>query len=79
VPEYINASNVCVVPKIPLKSGHSPLKLYEYMACGKPVVASRISGFEILEQNNAGILVEPENPEKLAKAILKLLKRLSHK
>ena len=74
VPKYINASDVCVVPKKPLKSGYSPLKLYEYMACGKPVVASRISGFEILEENNAGILAEPENPEKLAKAIITLLK-----
>jgi len=74
VPKYINASDVCVVPKRPLKTGYSPLKLYEYMACGKPVVASRICGFEILEEQNAGILVEPENPDDLAKAILKLLK-----
>lgn len=74
VPKYINASDVCTVPKKPLKSGYSPLKLYEYMACGKPVVASNLSGFEILEQNEAGILVEPENPEDLAKTIIKLLK-----
>ena len=74
VPMYINASDVCVVPKKPLGSGYSPLKLYEYMACGEPIVASRISGFEILEQQNTGILVEPENPEELAKAIIKLLK-----
>ena len=74
VPKYINASDVCVVYKIPLKSGYSPLKLYEYMACGKPVVASKVEGFEILEQNKAGILVEPENPEELAKVIIKLLK-----
>ena len=73
VPKYINASDVCVVPKRPLKSGYSPLKLYEYMACGKPVVASRLEGFEILEKQKAGILVEPENPEDLAKAIIKLL------
>lgn len=73
VPKYINASDVCAVPKTPLKSGYSPLKLYEYMACGKPVVASNLPGFEILEQNNAGILVEPENPEELAKAIVRLL------
>ena len=73
VPKYINASDVCVVPKRPLKSGYSPLKLYEYMACGKPVVASRLEGFEILEEQNAGILVEPENPEELAKAIIKLM------
>lgn len=74
VPQYINASDICVVYKKPLKSGYSPLKLYEYMACGVPVVASRLSGFEILEESKSGILVEPENPKKLAKAIIKLLK-----
>ena len=53
VPIYLNASDVCVAYKKPRKSGYSPLKLYEYMACARPVVASKISGFEILEQNNA--------------------------
>jgi len=74
VPNYINACDVCTIPKLSLKSGYSPLKLYEYMACEKSVIASKIEGFEILERNNAGILVDPENPEDLSKAIIKLLK-----
>ncbi len=73
VPIYINASNVCVVPKKPLKSGYSPLKLYEYMACGKPIIASNVNGFEILEQINAGLLVNPENSAELSSAAIKLL------
>ncbi len=72
VPLYINASEVCVVPKKSLKSGYSPLKLYEYLACEKAVVASKVEGFECLEEQKAGILVE--NPEELARAIIKLLK-----
>lgn len=76
VPFYINASDVCVVPSVRERNergGLSPLKLYEYAACGKPVVASRINGLEVLEHNNAGILVEPENPLELANAVTKLL------
>lgn len=73
VPLYINASDVCVVPKKPMASGYSPLKLYEYMACEKPVVATRTGGFEILEDNNAGLLVNPENLQEFAEAIIKLL------
>lgn len=73
IPLYINASDICVVPKKPLKSGYSPLKLYEYMACGKAVIASDLEGFEILNKANAGILVEPNNSNKLSEAILKLL------
>lgn len=74
VPLYINASDICVVPKIPLNSGYSPLKLYEYMACMKPVVASRLEGFEILEKSNSGLLVQAERPEELANKIILLLK-----
>jgi glycosyltransferase involved in cell wall biosynthesis len=77
VPMYINASDICAAPFIlarNAKIGLSPLKLYEYMACGKPVVASNISGVsELLETSKGGISVLPENPDALAEAILKLL------
>jgi glycosyltransferase involved in cell wall biosynthesis len=73
VPLYVNASDVCVAPKVGLRSGYSPLKLCEYMACGKPVVASRASGLEILEDSQGGILVEPGNSLELGTAITRLL------
>jgi glycosyltransferase involved in cell wall biosynthesis len=74
VPLYINASDVCVVPRKTQRHRYSPLKLHEYMACGKPVVATRTDGFEDLEKYNAGILVNPENFKEFADKILKLLK-----
>jgi len=73
VPLYINMADVCIVPKKILGFGYSPLKLYEYMACGKPVIATDTAGFEIVRQYNAGILVNPENPEEFSNAIVKLL------
>ena len=73
VPTYINASDICVVPKKPMLSGYSPLKLYEYMACGKPIIATRTKGFELLEETNSGILINPENPVEFAKSTLMLL------
>jgi len=77
VPVYINASDVCAAPFIlarNAKIGLSPLKLYEYMACGKPVVASDISGVaDALEASKGGLPVPSENPEALAEAISKLL------
>ena len=77
VPFYINASDICVAPFIVARNakiGLSPLKLYEYMACKKPVVASDISGvLDVLKASEGGIAVVPENPNSLAEAILKLL------
>ncbi len=53
-----------------------PTVLVEAMACGCPVVSTDCpSGpSEILENGKYGLLVPPKNPEKLAEAILKVLK-----
>lgn len=68
IPLYINIADVCVVLKRKLKSGYSPLKLYEYMACGKPVVATNTFGFELLLEEGVGLLVDPEHTDELIKA-----------
>lgn len=76
VPDYINSGDICVAPfrvKRNERIGVSPLKLCEYLACAKPVVASRISGLEFIENNGAGMLVVPEVVRELADAIIRLL------
>jgi glycosyltransferase involved in cell wall biosynthesis len=77
VPIYINASDVCVIPSEKNmrhdRCGGSPLKVNEYMACGKPLVASRLSGLEVIEDSTLGILVKPNDPAELAEAIVKLI------
>jgi len=52
----------------------SPLKIYEYGACGKAIVTSRLPGLEFIEQYETGVLVQPDNAEELAAAIIKLLR-----
>ena len=65
VPVYINASDICVAPFIKernSKIGLSALKTYEYLACGKPLVASAIPGVkDLIELSGGGIAVTPEN------------------
>jgi glycosyltransferase involved in cell wall biosynthesis len=73
IPIYINMADLCVLPKRRLKSGYSPLKLYEYMACGKPIIASRVGGLDFIEKEGVGRLVEPEDAKSLKLAILDLL------
>jgi glycosyltransferase involved in cell wall biosynthesis len=46
----------------------------EAMACSLPVVASRIGGLpEIVVNGQTGLLVQPDNPQQLAEAILQLI------
>jgi len=76
VPYYINAFDVCIVFfKKVRKDPGDPIKLYEYLACGRPVVASDVTGYgDVVKSVEAGISVNSEDPIAIAEAILKLLK-----
>lgn len=52
-----------------------PVKLFEYMAAGLPVIASNFPLWkEIVQGNNCGLTVDPLNPREIAKAIEYLIK-----
>ncbi len=76
---YVNSFDVATAPyskAINFKSGRSSLKILEYFACKKPVVASRtdvIPEIVDLTKKGFGVTVEPENTKELATAILTLL------
>jgi glycosyltransferase involved in cell wall biosynthesis len=75
VSKYLAASDVLVLPNIRkyLSDYTSPLKLFEYMASKRPIVASDLPSIrEILNEKNA-VLVEPGNPQALAEAIKEVL------
>jgi len=77
IPYYINSFDICVAPFTRgrnVKTGLSPIKLYEYLSCGKPVVVSDIPGLkECVDTGNCGVVVEPDNSVELSKAIYRLL------
>ncbi len=67
VPIWIAAADVAVLSS--RKEGY-PNAVVEYLACGRPVVATRVGGVpEILTSPAVGTMVEPENPPALAAAL----------
>lgn len=77
VPVYLKAADVLVLPnsaKEEISRAHtSPLKLFEYMASKRPIVASSLPSIrEVLNESNS-ILVKPDITEALAGGILRLL------
>ncbi len=76
VVDHINRCEICFIPAVRERNekiGISPLKLYEYLACGKPVIVSDIKGLDVAAEFNVGLVVTPENPQELEKATLDLI------
>jgi glycosyltransferase involved in cell wall biosynthesis len=76
VPSYIAASDIAVshVPDTPYYSLSSPTKTFEYMAMGKPIVASKILPHtQIISNEVNGILVDYDDPHQYAQTIIHLL------
>ena len=77
IPYYLKAADVLVLPNTSgeaiSKSYTSPLKLFEYMASNRPIVASDLSSIrEVLNEQNAYI-VKPDDPCTLANGIRQAL------
>jgi len=73
MPAYIGAMDVCVAPHKGDSNQASPVKLFDYMACGKPIVASDLAVVrEITAQADCALLCPASNPGQLAKAIITL-------
>lgn len=76
VEDYIRKSRIGVVTLLPLPKYYKniPIKQFEYMSCGIPVVGSDLPPIKrFLASHNSGIIVDPTKPGEIAKAFRNLL------
>ncbi|HNT67038.1 MAG TPA: glycosyltransferase family 4 protein [bacterium] len=75
MPAYLSAADACLVPlkKNPLFLGALPSKMFDCMACERPVILS-VDGEArtVLEKAGAGLYAEPDNVEALYRAVYTL-------
>lgn len=74
VPKYINRADVGILPfpDWPGWNTSSPIKLFEYLACGKPVIVTRIPAHsKILDKKSFAFWADPLNPQGVTNAILR--------
>jgi glycosyltransferase involved in cell wall biosynthesis len=75
--EVIADASICLLPSTNTSLGGrytSPLKLFEYMAMGKPVVAGNLPAMrDVLQHGRNGLLADPESPQAFAACIRDLI------
>jgi len=84
IPPYLICADVCVdsFPNEPYYAAAHPIKILEYGACGKPVVATKVSETEkIIKHGFYGFLANPNDPLEFANHLITLLnsRQLSEK
>jgi len=78
VPEILSIADIAVVPSAPVSASRggtgTPLKLFEYMAAGKGIVATALNeSAEVIHDGQTGLLVAAGDVEGFAAALLDLL------
>jgi glycosyltransferase involved in cell wall biosynthesis len=71
IPEFIAASDICLLPAHDNAIMHDivPIKMYEYMAMGKPVIATRLNGVQREFGDDHGVLWIDRPEDALRKAM----------
>lgn len=72
IPEYIGAMDICIMPNS--NSFGSPMKIFEYMAMGKSVIAPDLEPLrEIIKDEENGLLINPGDSEDMKRKIAHLI------
>ena len=78
VPAYVAAMDICLLPYDQGSDGFyfSPMKLFEYMACGKPVLAAKVGQVDQVIDDGRNGLISPSGDE--AQMTAKLTHLIDH-
>ena len=68
IPDMINALDICIIPDS--NEYRSPIKMFEYMAMGKPVVAPNYEPIRsVIDDGKDGVIFDPMDKENLVRIL----------
>jgi len=78
VPLYIGMATACLGlfdKERNDRTGLSPLKIFEYMACGRPVVTTDVGNLKsIIGRHQCGIIIQPGDIDAVSEALMNLVR-----
>jgi len=83
IPAYLKAADILLLPNTGREESvvdriskfyTSPMKLFEYMASGNPIIASDIPAIREILDDATAILIKPDSPKALASAAITLIR-----
>lgn len=78
MPEYLAACDILVTPGVSNSDTeffNSPIKLFEYLAMGKAIIASSVGQQnDVIQDGINGMLIPEKNPEAIADTVFRLFK-----
>ena len=73
VPAWLRSFDACLLLASKGDFHYSPMKLYEYLACGRPIVAMGAGQVaDVLDDGRNGLVVPPDDPEGAITALVRL-------
>jgi len=75
IPDYLALADALVLPRI--SGENAPLKIYEYLRCKIPIVATNIPAHMAMLSDKTAIIVAP-NSEDISRGILQVLRNSTH-
>jgi len=76
LPEFLAAADMLLLPNVPISEESerytSPIKMFEYMASARPIIASDMPSIREVLNDESAVLIEPGNANALADALQSL-------
>ena len=75
IPTYLKAADFLIIPHPDNEYSQSPMKLFEYLAAGRPIISVALDNIKEVLPTEGNLLFEPSNSDSLVTVIKKYIEK----